>query len=244
MTVPPIGIVVALPAEARSVVRRRLDFEGLHQFPEGHWLTVAGAGPDAAEKAARRLIEREVRALISWGCAAAIARDLKPGDLVLAEQIHGEDDQFHSTDTAWRTRLSEALPANLTMASGIIRESRRVIGTRTEKAALQQKTGALAVDMESGAIARTASSHQLPFLAVRAIADPAGMNFPAAVTRSLNPRGDVRMIELLGHLARRPGQIPDLIRLGQAFGAAMHTLQQVRQHAGSDFSLTASPPRP
>ena len=177
-------------------------------------------------------------------CAAAIAQHLQPGHLVLAEQIHGEDDQFHPTDTAWRTRLAEGLPANLTMASGIIRESRRVLGTRTEKAALQQKTGALAVDMESGAIARTAGSHQLPFLAVRAIADPAGMDFPAAVTRSLNPRGDVRMIELLGHLARRPGQIPDLIRLGQAFGAAMHTLHQVRQHAGSDFSLTASSPRP
>jgi adenosylhomocysteine nucleosidase len=113
-----------------------------------------------------------------------------------------------------------------------------VVGTRTEKASLQQQTGAVAVDMESGAIARRARAHNLPFLAVRAIADPAMMDFPGAVTRSLNPRGDVRILELLSHIARRPREIPDLIRLGQAFGAAVRTLQQVRQHAGPDFSFT------
>jgi adenosylhomocysteine nucleosidase len=238
LTVPSIGIVVALPAEARSLVRQRLGFESLHELPEGHWLTVSGAGPDAADRAVNRLIERKVNALISWGCAAAIAEHLVPGHLVLAEHIHGEDDQLHTTDTTWRQRLAANLHPQLKTQSGAIRESRRVVGTRTEKASLHQQTGAVAVDMESGAIARRARAHNLPFLAVRAIADPAMMDFPGAVTRSLNPRGDVRILELLSHIARRPGEIPDLIRLGQAFGAAVRTLQQVRQHAGPDFSFT------
>lgn len=236
---PSIGIVVALPAEARSVVQQRLGFESLHELPEGHWLTVSGAGPAAAEKAAIRLIEREVKALISWGCAAAITPELTPGHLILAAHIHGEDGQLHSTDPAWRQRLAANLPPQLQSHSGGIQESRRVIVTRSEKIALQKKTGAVAADMESAAIARKASAHSLPFLVVRTIADSATMDFPAAVTRALNPRGDVRMLELLGHIARRPSEIPDLIRLGQAFGAAVRTLHQVRKHAGSDFSFTA-----
>jgi adenosylhomocysteine nucleosidase len=239
--VPSIGIVVALPAEARSLVRQRLGFESLHGLPEGHWLTVSGAGPDAADRAVERLIGRKVDALISWGCAAAIAEHLRPGHLVLAEHIHGEDDQLYPTDPVWRQRLVANLPLQLRTQSGAIRESGRVVGTRTEKASLQQQTGAVAIDMESGAIVRRASAHNLPFLAVRAIADPAMMDFPAAVNRSLNPRGDVRIMELLGHVARRPGEIPDLIRLGQAFKAAMRTLHQVRQHGGSDFSFTPTP---
>ena len=237
---PSIGIVVALPAEARSIVRQRLGFESLHKLPSGHWLTVSGAGPDAADAAVNRLIEREVTALMSWGCAAAISEHLAPGHLVLAENIIGVDDQLYSTDTAWRQRLVANLPPQLKPQSGAIRESRHVVITRTEKASLHRQTGAVAVDMESGAIARRARAHSLPFLAVRAIADPAVMDFPSAVTHSMNPRGDVRIIELLNHIARRPREIPDLIRLVQAFGAAVRTLQQAHQHAGPDFSF--SPP--
>ena len=113
------------------------------------------------------------------------------------------------------------------------------VSSRSDKQAVNRETGAYAIDMESAAVARTADRHQHPFLAVRAIADPAHMDFPAAVTRALNPRGDVRMGRLLGHLALHPQEIPGLIALGRAFGAAMNTLHQVRRAAGADFGFPA-----
>ena len=243
LTVPPIGIVVALPAEARTVVRQRLEFESLHKLPGGHWLTVSGAGPENAHGAASRLLDHNVEGLMSWGCAAAIAHHLLPGQLVLPEVVLDEEGHAHAADSAWLRRLSASLPSGLLSHGGHLMESARVVGTRAAKASLHTSTGAIAVDMESGAIARIARARCVPFLAVRAIADSAAMDVPRAVSRALNPRGDVRTAVLLAQLALHPLQIGELIALGRAFGAALRTLYQVRRAAGSDFRFIA-PPEP
>lgn len=238
---PSIGIIVALPDEARTLVRRRLGFDGLLELPEGHWLNVSGAGHARAREAASRLMERNVGGLMSWGCAAGIACHLRPGQLVLPEFILGEDGREHATDSTWRGRLSASLPAGFRAHGGLLTESTRVVATRAAKAALRAATGGIAADMESAAIARVAHAGNVPFLAVRAIADPAAMDFPSAVSLALNPRGDVRMTALLGQLARHPRQIGELIVLGRAFGAAMRTLTRVRRAAGPGFRFTAPP---
>jgi adenosylhomocysteine nucleosidase len=232
-----IGFVVALPAEARSVTRRRPGFDSLIRLPDGHWLTVSGAGPARAHAAALRLTEQKVSALVSWGCAAALAGHLQPGHLVLPERILGEQGDEHRIDGDWRERLAIRLPGKVMHLGGALIESSRVVSSRTEKLALHARTGGMALDMESAAVARAASHHNLPFLIVRAIADPAHLDFPEAVSLSLNPRGDVRMTQLLGHLARRPGQIGELLALGRAFGAALDTLHRVRRAAGQDFGF-------
>lgn len=238
---PSIGIVVALPAEARSLVRRRLGFESLHALPGGHWLTVSGAGPERAHAAGARLIERRVSGLISWGCAAALVDSLQPGHLVLAETVVDETGDWHATDPVWRERLARNLPSEVNVHGGPLQGSRQVVDSRAAKAALHAATGHAAVDMESAAIARLARRHTLPFLAVRAIADDAAMALPDAVLRALNPRGDVRMTTLLGQLARRPGQLGELLALGRAFGAALSTLRQVRHASGPDFLFPPPP---
>lgn len=240
---PSLGIVIALPAEARSLDRRRVDFASQLELAEGHWLCISGAGPERATEAALALIERRVDGLISWGCAAALAEHLRPGHLVLADRVRGTDDECHVTDAGWRGRLAERLPRHLSQHTGALHESPRIVATHAEKRSLHQATGSLAVDMESAAIARAARASGLPFLAVRAIADHAAMNLPAAVLKALNPRGDVRMGVLLAHIARRPREIPELMALGRAFGAAMRTLGEVRVAAGPNFGFP-HPPQP
>jgi len=241
LNVPSIGIVVALPAEARSLVRRKMDFATHVELAEGHWLYVSGAGPERATEAALALIERRVEGLISWGCAAALADHLRPGHLILAEQVRGADDEFHATDQAWRRRLAERLPRHLAHHEGPLQESSGFVATHGEKRSLHRATGSLAVDMESAAIARAARANGLPFLTVRAIADDAAMSLPGAVLNALNPRGDVRLGVLLAHIARHPREIPELMVLGRAFGAAMRTLGAVREAAGPHFGF---PPQP
>ncbi|MGZ8219796.1 phosphorylase family protein [Methylomagnum sp.] len=235
-----LGLLVALPAEAQPLHPRKLDFTDLTQTAEGHHLIVSGAGSDNAQQAASRLVEQGVAGLISWGCAGALAPDLKPGDLIVPERIHGADGTGYATDTDWRRRFLQALSPAMPIKRGQLAESRHVVPGPAEKQALFAATNAAAVDMESAAVARVAQSHGLPFLAVRAIADTSAMAMPAAVLVALNPRGDVRLGKLLAHLARHPAQVGELIRLGRAFGAAVGTLRRVRQAAGTDFCF---PPR-
>lgn len=232
---PSLGLLVALPAEAQPLHPRKLDFTELAQTTEGHRLIVSGAGPDNAHHAAARLVEQGVAGLVSWGCAGALAPGLAPGDLVVPESVYGTDGAEYAVDAEWRDRLLNALSPAVPAKPGQLAESRHVVPTPAEKQALFATTNAAAVDMESAALARVARAAGLPFLAVRAIADTSAMAMPAAVLVALNPRGDVRLGKLLGHLARHPAQVGELIRLGRAFGTAVGTLRRVRQLAGTDF---------
>jgi adenosylhomocysteine nucleosidase len=69
------------------------------------------------------------------------------------------------------------------------------------------------VDMESHAVATVAVAAALPFLVIRAIADPAGRALPPAALAGLSPTGEARPWAVLAALARRPGQLIALIRL-------------------------------
>jgi adenosylhomocysteine nucleosidase len=236
-----LGILAALPDEARSLHHPRLGFGALAQLPGGHWLAVSGAGPANARLVATRLLEQGVAGLVSWGCAAALDPALIPGDLVLPERIQGIDGAILDCDPGWRGRFAQAVSYRIEPSAGALAESPVVIARVAAKWALREATGALAVDMESAAAARAAQAAGIPFLAVRAIADTSAMKLPDAVMAALNPRGDVRLGALLGHTLRHPGQIAELIRLGRAFGAAMATLRAASALAGGDFGFL--PPR-
>ena len=72
--------------------------------------------------------------------------------------------------------------------SGRLLTSARSVGSVEDKAALFERTGAVAVDMESAAIAEVAEQHGLPFLAVRVVVDSAGDVLPAAVTAAADTK--------------------------------------------------------
>ncbi len=83
--------------------------------------------------------------------------------------------------------------------------------------------------MESVAIAKVAQQTNLPFLAIRAIVDPATMNLPNAVTHSLNEQGDVALTKLVLFLLTHPLELPGLIKLGMYFNKAKSKLKIVAQ---------------
>jgi adenosylhomocysteine nucleosidase len=197
---------------------------------------LSGAGPIAAAHAAALLIEEGVCALVSWGCAAALDPHLKPGDLILPRRIVGADGVLLETSRDWRDRLSGRLAGRLSVHQGALAESTAIIATPTEKARIFAETGAIALDMESAAIARAALGNGLPFLAIRAIADPAAMTVPASVLVALDETGKVRIPKVLSHALLNPGDFPGLIRLGWHFRAAMKTLREVKAMAGAGLA--------
>lgn len=219
-----LGIVVALPEELATLTKQKLQRGQCLQLGDS-WIAYSGAGMTNAERAARLLLEKGVQRLISWGCAAGLAPELKPGDLVLAQTVCSDQQQI-ATDHAWAAQLKQGL-TQLTIEQGPLYSSADMICHSGQKQQLQQQSQAAALDMESLAVATVAQQASIPFNVVRAIADPAAMSLPQAVQVSLNAEGEVELSKLLGHLLTHPWEIPGLIRLGLHFQAAQKTLNSV-----------------
>jgi adenosylhomocysteine nucleosidase len=207
---------------------------------DGASVLVSGAGPENARRAAERLLESGVGGLVSWGCAAALHPTLRPGSLLLPRRIVGSDGAAFHTDQDWRDRVGKALgDANIPFDGDDLADSRDIVATEEGKQHLALRTGAHAVDMESAAIARVALARSLPFLVIRAVADPAGMAVPSAVLRATGTDGRVDLLRLFAALVTRPGELPALIRLGLHFNAAIDTLRRAYRVVSPDLLLPA-----
>ncbi|MEO8327578.1 MAG: hypothetical protein ABI618_17130, partial [Nitrospirota bacterium] len=68
----------------------------------------------------------------------------------------------------------------------------RVLTQASQKRIVGERTGAVAVDMESGAIGQVATQYGIPFLIVRAISDGINEDLPVDFNMFLKPFGWVR----------------------------------------------------
>jgi adenosylhomocysteine nucleosidase len=177
--------------------------------------------------------------LVSFGLAGGLDPARPPGTLVLADRVLGTGGRSLPTDGAWRQRMLVALgaPAGafpFEIASGALLGSDGLIAEPSAKAQRFAATGALAVDMESHGVAEAAHAAGLPFLVVRAIADPAGLALPSSVRQSLHPDGGLRILSILGRLALRPGEWRAVAALAGHSRKALFSLRQAgRPMAGS-----------
>jgi len=227
------GIVVALAEELSTLTSTKLT-QGSSLFISNNVLVVySGTGSVNASSATEQLIAQGATKLISWGCAAALSESLKPGDLILANQLisTNESKQFFLNVCAnWHRQTTELLASFVKVNSGCLAESKRIVSSSEDKKKIHINTNAVALDMESIAIAQVANQHALPFLAIRVIADPVDMDLPLAITHSLNQQGDVVLRKLLCYLASHPFELPRLIRLGLYFNSAKKTLKLIAKH--------------
>lgn len=218
-----IGIVVALDAEARTLRDVRRWRGGGDRLDGRATLIVSGIGPAAAGRAARTIAEAGAAALVSWGVAGGLDPRLRPGTLVLPAEVLGPAGERYPTSAAWRERERRTLAARDPVCGGTILSQDTAIADPRTKQAAHRTSGAVAIDMESAAIAAVAASRGLPFLVVRAIVDTASDALPAAVVdASRDGRPDVR--RLLAGLLRSPADLPALVGLAGRFRAARRAL--------------------
>ncbi len=215
--------------ECRSLTAKRVPEGGFLQLNDHLLIGLSGAGPIAAERCAAKLVDAGANSLISWGCAAALAPVLIPGDLVLPDRIVCTDGLSIDTDVAWRKRLSSTLAGKIPVYAGLIAESNRIVSDADEKRAIHADKGAIALDMESAAVARVASRFHLPFLAVRSIVDPVDVTLPPSIQDAFDENGILNIGKMLTRALLHPSDFIDIIRLGRHFGAAMKTLKQTAE---------------
>ncbi len=187
-----LGIVTGLAAEAR--LARRMG------------MAEAGGGlPAGAEAAAERLVARGATAQVSFGLAGGLDPALLPGAIIIPAEVV-ENGQAWRTDRALSDRFGGVMPLRALSASAIL-------ATPEQKRAARHATFAVTVDLESGAVARVAARHGLPFAVVRAVCDPAGFTLPPLALAALDSGGRIAAGRVIAALLRRPGQIPALLAL-------------------------------
>lgn len=235
-----VGIVAALPEEMRMLTRRVLAPGGCTRLTDGLWVSLSGIGPQRATVAGERLLANGATALVSWGNAGALDSRLAAGDLMLPREVVDSDGTQYWTDARWHSELCERLADRFTVHTGALAQSPCLVATATHKRSLRDQARALAVDMESAALAQLATQRQVPFLAVRAITDTALMSIPRSVVDAIDAAGRVRLGRLLGGILRHPGDLPELLQLGRNFRAARGTLARLAADGAS--ALLASHP--
>jgi len=164
----------------------------------------------------------DTRGIISIGIAGALAPDLETGDAVIAERVVTACDAFE-TDAKWTARLAARLPG---ATIGAILGRNTIADDAEVKALLHDSSRAVAVDMESHLAAQAAHAHGLPFAALRVISDRADQSLPAAVQVAMRPDGSIALGRVLWSVAKRPGQIPALIRTGRESEKAFAALRR------------------
>lgn len=206
-----LGIVVGMAAEARVAA-------ALH-CP----VRVGGGKPEGARVATKALISAGCDALLSFGVAGGLAPTVRPGDLIIPCRILHKG-QTYEADRTLAQRFGGVTPHTLIAPDDIVADP-------TAKAALNQETGADAVDLESGVMAEIAAEAGLPFAVVRAICDPADRSMPPAAMVSVTPLGTVSPLRVLASVVRHPHQIGGLIRLARDAAAARASLMRVVRSA-------------
>lgn len=206
-----IVVTFALPQESREFRRalRATKFAGPSSFP--CWMgrlgddeiAVAhvGVGPASAAARAESLLAAmpHARFVIASGFAGGLDARLRVGDLVVATN-------FSSPALLGESRAVAASRARVFF--GALISQPRPAETIAEKTALASSTGALAVDMETAAIAAACRDAGIPLLAVRAISDSASEPLPVPFDEWFDLAGQgPRPLALIRFLARHPGRV-------------------------------------
>jgi adenosylhomocysteine nucleosidase len=174
-----LGVIVGLPLEAATLTAARLDRDAV---------IVAGIGRERARAAATKMIERGAHSLLSFGVCGGLSPRLRAGDLVLPRRVAAEPGEWMTGD-ALRARLLEV--CNGTHEVDVLYCSDTPVISVGHKRELADR-GFAAVDMESSGVAEAASQAGVPFIAVKAICDPAEHAIPALALRMLDSHGRLR----------------------------------------------------
>ncbi len=170
-----------------------------------------GTGFARARRATQALIDAHTpKWILSAGFSGALDPKMKVGNIVVADvvcDVHGQELVQNSN-----------MPANpdAGLFVGRILNTDEIVRTVEEKQRLAHEHGAIAVDMESLAVAQVAAETHTKYLAVRVISDDMSADLPPEVLSVLGATGTYRVGAAVGAVWKRPGAVKDLWKLREA----------------------------
>jgi adenosylhomocysteine nucleosidase len=208
------GIIFALGIESGfledmlrgSVTIRGEGFKAKEGELHGRRIVVfrSEAGQANAAHAAETLIDgHKPRYVLSAGFAGGLSPQLKRHDILLPNEVMLESS---------KSIAIPPVPLGVeTAIVGKLLTADRIIRTADEKKSLCESTGAMAVDMETFAVAEVCRRRSTPFRAVRIIHDTADETLPPDIEKLLDQKTEAaRLGAAIGTLWKRPSSIKDL----------------------------------
>jgi adenosylhomocysteine nucleosidase len=176
---------------------------------------VTGIGFDRARQAIKWAIaELQPELVVAAGYAGALDPSLKVGDIFVASEI------IESADQKWHAVIPAELGDSI---CGRLFTARAFIATAAEKRRLFRSARAMAVDMESAAIAEACQGERIPCAVVRAISDSAETDLSPRLADLLSA-GRVSPFRALAAIARSPSLAVQFWRLARATRRAAGSL--------------------
>ncbi|HEY4187047.1 MAG TPA: hypothetical protein VGP07_18370 [Polyangia bacterium] len=201
-------------------------------------LAVTGDGErQAREGIAAVLAAVPAARLLVLGLAGGLSRDLRAGELVIAERIVSEAASGADTLHAERTLIDAALRA-ITARPAVVVTANRIADSVAEKQRLLRLAAApsAVVDLESAGYARAAVRAGIPWIVLRAVSDTADEALPALLNRSRDEGGAVRRGRVVRGLLGELGALPVLLSLRRRLRPCAEALARAAE------ALVAAPP--
>jgi nucleoside phosphorylase len=170
-----------------------------------------GMGLEAAARTARAIDDAAAHPWIVIGCAGGLDPTLRPGDVVVAESVSGDECRV-ACDAASRDRLAAAVRAcGLVARIGPLVSSRAPLLSIEEKHGEWQRRGALAVEMEGAAIAAEAARRGVPFAMLRVVLDDAATGVRAAAGGPGTALGELSLARVGARLSRLAAALAEVV---------------------------------
>ncbi|MDH5749263.1 MAG: hypothetical protein OEY85_08120 [Rhodospirillales bacterium] len=224
-----IGVITGLRRESVCLSR----------FPAGSGLRVACAGANAARarEYASNLIDDGCDALLSFGVAGGLTPGLQAGVLIIANEVVSPGGHRYSTNESWRSALGRAVINHHDVRVAALAGSDEAVTSLESKKDLRVRTAAAAVDMESHGVAEAAFEAGVPFLVLRAVADPHDRTIPSWVMAGLDDEGNVRAKKMITGLYKNQDDFWEMLGLAWESRKAMSALRRAAALVGPGFGL-------
>ncbi len=232
-----IAIVAAMEQEAQAVCPApQNEKTGKFQILSGtninnvsYRCIISGIGIARAAEAARLICAERPDLILSIGVSGGLAAGLEAGTLVAATSIHSDITDIES----WFENENDAksksmiIPACGNIQCGKLITAASPVLTPQDKLFMHERTGALAVDMESVAVAQAAREAGIPFGCIRAVSDDYKRGIPEESLGGIDESGRTQLSPILKSIIKRPGLILELIPMGLDYSKALKALGEI-----------------
>ncbi len=218
-----LGILVPLKHELRSLTTKNLDPGSCVALSSNITVCLSGVGHQATRAAFTKILEHPVDLVVSWGTAAGLTHGVRAGDLVIPKFVKTSEGTFQANPWFCQ-QIASCIPSGLKKHHGTLSDTGTILRSIDDKRKLNLASNCVTADMESGAIARLAEEHNLPFAVIRSVSDEVTTPIPTAILNSFKGN-NFEIKSFIYNAIITPSDWKDIFKLSGEFKKARKSLR-------------------